>query len=906
MQRSSKKTVKSLFVLSTSLLLFVVSFFHPQNVFGRENNFVPAIGEILSSIPGPERSGIGIDGKLTLYSYQGDIVSGFPVALPNGIFISSPLLVNVLGDSNNEIVVLGRNSQGTTSLYIYNSLGNQVGNISLGNIDVYFDPIAVYPESSSFADIFVVSQEGQLKKVSLVGGVLQEEDVFQFNTPVGISFDTQSDEFIVNFPLESHISMYTLQSGNFSLNRELQIESPALYPVRVYQGNYVFVARDNKLYSVNRLNASNLSGFPVHVGSPSGSVIFQTHSEEKIGVPLINGGMIFVSQMGEILENTVKKNLLKHSVFSPDILSNGIFSSLRGKNQLYVNNTSLLSSIFSNIRFPFENLGQIIAVQVEGQDIQNASQYHATPIGVGSSQNIHITFKNIGSNQIIFSNTPIFSITPNNGQDFEIIKQPKAFLEVGETTDAIVRFSSQTLGEQSIVWQVSSNDSQAPTFSSTLFGQAINNLLVDGSMEEENVDAWRAYAKPPVREKSTQEFFSGAKSIHFTSNALVGQSGGIQQLAIPVLAGHWYRVSFQYKVNEGTLYPRLGIKSSNGDFEVINSELESTAGQWVKYTRNFKVPDDFVSDFRFVLHSRDADVYIDDAIMEEIEDPLLIKDGDMSASHINNWVNWGNPTLLEKRFEGINSVLYMASPDGGAGVQQINVPTENGKWYKLSFRYKHNGERLRPVLNVHDINRQGDFEGIYRDLSPTDVWKTYERLFQMPTDAQSSLTVRFTLRYGEVYLDDVVLVEIPKPEIVRDGDMESSTLDNWRDYGSSDIREKRLDSGDKYLFVEDLDDAGGVSQGDIHLNAATTYKLSFRYKFQGERFRPLINIRSISKQGDFEGIYQNLRETGQEWGTYERIFNTPEGLNENITLFATIRSGSLWLDDVVLEEVSGG
>ena len=248
----------------------------------------------------------------------------------------------------------------------------------------------------------------------------------------------------------------------------------------------------------------------------------------------------------------------------------------------------------------------------------------------------------------------------------------------------------------------------------------------------------------------------------------------------------------------------------------------------------------------------------------------------------------------------------MASPDGGAGVQQINVPTENGKWYKLSFRYKHNGERLRPVLNVHDINRQGDFEGIYRDLSPTDVWKTYERLFQMPTDAQSSLTVRFTLRYGEVYLDDVVLVEIPKPEIVRDGDMESSTLDNWRDYGSSDIREKRLDSGDKYLFVEDLDDAGGVSQGDIHLNAATTYKLSFRYKFQGERFRPLINIRSISKQGDFEGIYQNLRETGQEWGTYERIFNTPEGLNENITLFATIRSGSLWLDDVVLEEVSGG
>ncbi|MBU1721399.1 carbohydrate binding domain-containing protein [Patescibacteria group bacterium] len=142
-------------------------------------------------------------------------------------------------------------------------------------------------------------------------------------------------------------------------------------------------------------------------------------------------------------------------------------------------------------------------------------------------------------------------------------------------------------------------------------------LIFDANMEENGLASWENYANSLTIEKVTDDIHEGEQALHvvteFSDSYILG---GIQYRNISVEAGKTYTVSFFYKTN-GSIVPRLGINTSNDDFELSEMnipELQANA-EWQEYSRTFTVPEDFDGDFRFVLRLQNW--YIDGT--EQIE-----------------------------------------------------------------------------------------------------------------------------------------------------------------------------------------------------------------------------------------------------------------------------------------------
>src|SRR3989339_1853144 len=91
---------------SLVIVLLSVAAFLPFAAQAREDRFVSAVGEISSAVAGMERAVATAEGGLGAYSAQGKLLSGFPVFVDNQVFVTSPLLANIMGDEQNEILAV--------------------------------------------------------------------------------------------------------------------------------------------------------------------------------------------------------------------------------------------------------------------------------------------------------------------------------------------------------------------------------------------------------------------------------------------------------------------------------------------------------------------------------------------------------------------------------------------------------------------------------------------------------------------------------------------------------------------------------------------------------------------------------------------------------------------------------
>lgn len=139
-------------------------------------------------------------------------------------------------------------------------------------------------------------------------------------------------------------------------------------------------------------------------------------------------------------------------------------------------------------------------------------------------------------------------------------------------------------------------------------------LVKDGNMEFPDVSEWRGYGTPTLKEKTRDYAVSPVQSLHVNAENI---NAGVQQLNIPVQAGQNYRYSFRYKLVIGRIVTRLGIRSSNADFESKPATLNRVNDDWQIYTRDFTVPADFISDFRLVINLNNGEGYIDDVMIEK-------------------------------------------------------------------------------------------------------------------------------------------------------------------------------------------------------------------------------------------------------------------------------------------------
>ena len=287
-------------------------------------------------------------------------------------------------------------------------------------------------------------------------------------------------------------------------------------------------------------------------------------------------------------------------------------------------------------------------------------------------------------------------------------------------------------------------------------------IVLDGHMEAQDFEVWRPYSQPPILEKTAVEFFEGLQSTHINTE---NNGGGLQQINLQVEAGQWYLFKFNYLLLRGFVYPRLGIHSSNGDFEGTKVTLSNTSNEWQSYARQFYVPDNFAGDFRVVIHSANSDFYLDDMAIIKLPAPLIVTDGNMEMLGVGAWRSYASPLVKEKSItEAVSGrqSIHINTVGIGAGIQQVNLPVEAGQWYEYSFQYKLGQGEIRTLLGINDSN--GDFEGkraIIRNIS--NNWNLYTRQFQVPLNFTGGFRIVISSRDADLFLDDVQINPIPAP-----------------------------------------------------------------------------------------------------------------------------------------------
>lgn len=142
-----------------------------------------------------------------------------------------------------------------------------------------------------------------------------------------------------------------------------------------------------------------------------------------------------------------------------------------------------------------------------------------------------------------------------------------------------------------------------------------NNLVPDGSMELDDLSQWRHWGREDIVQfqKTSVSKREGSQSL-YTDSKHVG--AGFQHFyqhgdPIEVEAGKTYRFSFDYRLASGKFSARLGIKSSNSDFENSAPFFQTADDVWKSYEREFTIPEDFVKDFRISFVGKEGIFYID-------------------------------------------------------------------------------------------------------------------------------------------------------------------------------------------------------------------------------------------------------------------------------------------------------
>jgi len=879
-------------LLFSVLFFILVVLFNSFIVFAREATFQIVNDDIDLSNDGIERLVVGDDGALYIYNSDASNKDGFPVFVDNHTIISSPLAVDLLGDSVKEIAVLLRGDDNIVSLYLYNGSGLLIDDIDLGDFNVYYDPV-VHISVEGISSIYLVNLDGELFEISYLNDSLSLNQKFDFNKIAGISFSSDYLNLFVNFPNDNFIEVYSFDNDNLVLDHSLNIDNPIIYPVIYYEDFVYAVDTLNNFLAFNVDNAIMKNDFPVVFDNVivSPPLLLDVNDDNILDfiINLDNSLTKFVSLDAVLFDKMYKKTFSKNN---SGVVSNASVFDLRNGVISYFNsNSKITASTWSQIflaidtpimpsPLPIQNLKveegfkEMKLTWAEYEESANFDHY-----------NVYRT-KDVDGGEIIK-----LSEIGNREKNFyvDINKQGQGFAYY-YAVKAVYKDESEI---EDYEWK--------GPFKSFMRGE---NIMEDGDMEINNVEKWQRWGHPLEWSKSNSDAYSHKQSMYIDSKGEL--HAGIQQLNIPVEAGERYILNFKYKHNGEYLKNMLGIQNSNGDYEGVNLELPSTNDKWINYQREFVVPEDFENDFRFRISVYNGEAYIDDVYIEKLPKSEVYIDGNMEMEGVANYKGWGRSTLWEKTqnevYKGEYSLKIGEGEDGG-GVYQTNIEVRPGKTYKYSFWYKVNEDSLYTILGIKSANV--DFEGVSTKLTNTNgEWMYYEREFTVPKNFMTPFISRFSTRYGESYIDNVSIKEIEEIVYVEDGDFELEHTIEWKKWGSLmnwGKSDEESYEGIKSMKIGEGEDGGGLYQTNIPVEVNKTYKYSFWYKVNGGSLYTILGIRSANV--DFEGISTKLTNTNGEWSYYERYFTVPENfVAPFISRFST-KYGESYIDNVEIEEV---
>ncbi|MFA4831299.1 MAG: hypothetical protein WC618_03970, partial [Patescibacteria group bacterium] len=216
------------FIFVAAMVSFAL--FGGQYAQAREGYFQPASGEVIAASPGQEKATANEEGGVSLFASDGTLVGGYPLFVANQVAASSPVIADVTGDTAGEIAFISRDSAGARYLRVYDGQKNELASVSLGNSDIFCDPVA-FALNSGKKGIVIATDSGLVSVYEYQAGVLDEVKIVELeeSEPVCAAPSYQANELIINYPTFNKIDVKVYNRGDWTLGRQLTISSPIIY-----------------------------------------------------------------------------------------------------------------------------------------------------------------------------------------------------------------------------------------------------------------------------------------------------------------------------------------------------------------------------------------------------------------------------------------------------------------------------------------------------------------------------------------------------------------------------------------------------------------------------------------------------------------------------------------------------
>lgn len=268
----------------------------------------------------------------------------------------------------------------------------------------------------------------------------------------------------------------------------------------------------------------------------------------------------------------------------------------------------------------------------------------------------------------------------------------------------------------------------------------------------------------------------------------------------------------------------------------------------------------------------------------------------------------------EEVFEG-DYALALDTIGGSGGVQQLGLPVEAGKTYRLTFNQKLLSGEMKVWFGVGTSN--SDFEGSTLLAYPKGIWQPLVREITIPQVVEKNgvsyvntdgtirdFRLMINVKNGLGYVDGVSLKEISAAE--KSSIYQFGTA-NWKNYNSIPVLEEMIidqqDPANSSLHLVTANQVSGIEQV-IKVEAGHTYELSYEALVQSGRVTPYMIIRGISKYTDFDGFVNPLYSySHQDYTAVSRIFTVPEGSDAVYMRLVVAANSNVYFKNLVLREI---
>ncbi|WP_246070747.1 carbohydrate binding domain-containing protein [Paenibacillus kobensis] len=268
--------------------------------------------------------------------------------------------------------------------------------------------------------------------------------------------------------------------------------------------------------------------------------------------------------------------------------------------------------------------------------------------------------------------------------------------------------------------------------------------------------------------------------------------------------------------------------------------------------------------------------------------------------------------------------------NGGNAVHAVqliqNVTLGKGRWYKLSFDAKSDGNRTMIVKFGGGADRGWGTYSDTLEAALSDKLQSYQLMFRMDADTDPLARLEFNmgLNTKPVWLGNVKLVEIEEVDPYREDDSKEPIGGNHVYNGTFDLgRVDRMTywhfetnqadasamvNGDRQLVVETTDggassDAIALTQKGIQLIEGNEYELTFKAKATADR---TIDVGIEQFDGLTVAGYKPVNVT-TDWATYTIPFSIADGVNDakaQLRFLLGRFDGTVLLDDIVLRRLT--